>query len=115
MFMVKQQLIFDLRTFVANSTLSRLRAFGGHFWPKSGGRGHANILYDQAVRAVRAVRRAVRAVRRAVRAVRRAVRAVRRAVWAVRWAVRAVRAVRRAVQSARPAVRAVRADRKPSY
>ena len=29
MFMVKQQLIFDLRTFVANSTLSRLRAFGG--------------------------------------------------------------------------------------
>ena len=47
MFMVKQQLIFDLRTFVANSTLSRLRAFGGHFWPKSGGRGHANTLYDQ--------------------------------------------------------------------
>ena len=29
MFMVKQQLIFDLRTFVANSTLSQLRAFGG--------------------------------------------------------------------------------------
>ena len=27
--MVKQQLIYDLRTFVANSTLSRLRAFGG--------------------------------------------------------------------------------------
>ena len=48
--MVKQQLIFDLRTFVANSTLSRLRAFGGHFWPKSGGRGHANILYDRGIK-----------------------------------------------------------------
>ena len=35
MFMVKQQLIFDLRTFVANSTLSRLRAFGGALLAKN--------------------------------------------------------------------------------
>ena len=36
--------LLNLRTFVAKSALSRLRALGGTFWPKFGGRRHQNIL-----------------------------------------------------------------------
>ena len=42
------QFLLNLRTFVAKSALSRLRALGGTFWPKFGGRRHQNILLDRA-------------------------------------------------------------------
>ena len=45
---VPQLFILDSRTFVAKSALSRFALFGGHFWPKYGGRGHRNILKDRA-------------------------------------------------------------------
>ena len=41
------QVLLNLHNFVANLALSRLRAFGGHFWPKFGGGGHKNILVDR--------------------------------------------------------------------
>ena len=42
------QFLLNLRTFVAKSALSRLRALGGTFWPKFGGGRHQNILMERA-------------------------------------------------------------------
>ena len=41
------QFLLNLRTFVVKSALSRLRALGGTFQPKFGGRRHQNILQDR--------------------------------------------------------------------
>ena len=50
MFMEKQHSLYSINPLLSRIPLCRNYAlFGGHFWPKSGGRGHANILYDRAL------------------------------------------------------------------